>query len=97
MISFILLYQATDADPAGPNSQIQYSIQFANGSSSSPTFTIDASTGGVSAANLDYETATTHNLVITASDGGTPPMTSTATLQVSVTVRSHIIWLRYPT
>ena len=49
-------------------------------------FTIDASTGGVSAVNLDYETSTSHSLVITARDAGTPPMSSTATLQVSVTV-----------
>lgn len=49
-------------------------------------FTIDASTGGVSAVNLDYETSTSHSLVITARDAGTPQMSSTATLQVSVTV-----------
>ena len=49
-------------------------------------FTIDAGTGGVSAVNLDYETSTSHSLVITARDAGTPQMSSTATLQVSVTV-----------
>ena len=87
---FLVVYtQATDADPVGPNSQIQYSIAFADGSTSSPMFTIDASSGGVSAVGLDYETSTSHSLIITASDAGTPQLSSTATLQVSVSVGKH--------
>ena len=88
-ISCCMFIQATDADEVGnPNSQIQYSIAFAGGSSSSPMFTIDAGTGAVSAVNLDYETSTSHSLVITATDGGTipGPLSSTATLEVTVTV-----------
>ena len=91
MIGIIVMFfsQATDADPAGPNSQIQYSIAFADGTTSSPMFTIDASSGGVSATGLDFETSTSHNLIITASDAGTPQQSSTASLQVSVTVGNH--------
>ena len=84
--------QATDADPLGPNSQIQYSIAFRNGSSSSPMFTIDATSGGVSALGLDYERATSHSLTITASDAGTPaPLTATTSLDVTVTVRGQYL------
>ena len=86
MISFSLV-QATDADPAGPNSQISYSIAFTGGATSAPTFTIDAATGAVSATALDYETSTSHSLTITATDAGTPPLTDTTSLTITVNVR----------
>lgn len=49
-------------------------------------FTIDAATGGVSATGLDYETATSHSLTITATDSGNPARSTTASLTVTVTV-----------
>lgn len=49
-------------------------------------FTIDATTGGVSASGLDYEQATSHSLTIIASDSGSPARTGTANLEVTVTV-----------
>ena len=80
----------------GPNSQIQYSIANSDGSTSSPLFTIDATSGGVSAAGLDYEQATSHSLTITARDSGSPaPMSSTATLQVTVTVGQKSLEITY--
>ena len=41
-------------------------------------FTIDSVSGAVSATGLDYETSTSHSLIITASDAGTPPLMDTA-------------------
>ena len=74
---------ATDGDLTQLNSAVSYSIASATPPGS---FTIDPETGGVSAiGGLDFETAPTHNLIITARDQGTPQLSAMASLTVSVT------------
>ena len=69
---------ATDGDATSPNNQItDYII---TGGTGEGLFDIDAN-GGISVkagATLDYDTATSYTLTITATDGGTPAMTSEA-------------------
>ena len=75
--SDIFIALATDSD-SGPNSQIIYSI-----SPSSAPFAIDPRSGAV---NLTAPLALrTYFLQLMATDGGTPPLTSTAVLTVVVT------------
>ncbi|XP_063045235.1 neural-cadherin [Engraulis encrasicolus] len=72
---------ATDSD-SGLNRQITYSI--APESDPLHIFRVDQ-TGLVTVASpLDRESAPQHYLVILATDHGTPPMTGTATLQLSL-------------
>ena len=66
---------ATDGDATSPNDQVSYDI---TGGTGMGLFVIDAN-GGISLASgatLDYDTATSYTLEITATDGGTPAMTS---------------------
>ena len=69
---------ATDDDGTSPNNQITgYDI---TGGTGMELFDIDAN-GGISVASsatFDYDTTTSYTLEITATDGGTPAMTSEA-------------------
>ena len=68
---------ATDDDATAPNNRVSYDI---TGGAGMGLFDIDAN-GGISVASsatFDYDTATSYTLTITATDGGTPAMTSEA-------------------
>lgn len=88
----MLPFQAVDGDPAGtPGSTLSYSISFVNGDPSSPLFTIDASTGQVSAGALDYETVATHmyGLTVTVTDGGMLSVDCSVTVNIRVSPSNH--------
>ena len=79
--STLISVTATDADAAGPNSDISYSIQSGNDDN---LFGI-SSTGEISIiSELDFETATSHSLIVQAMDNGTPSRSSTAVVSVTV-------------
>ena len=68
---------ANDGDATAPNNRVSYDI---TGGTGMGLFDIDAN-GGISVASsatLDYDTTTSYTLTITATDGGTPAMTSEA-------------------
>ena len=69
-----------------PNSLIRYSIQFSDGSDVSTYFTIDGTSGAISALNLDHEVVSSFSLSILATDMGTAPLTGIATLVVTIQV-----------
>src|SRR5690606_30769533 len=76
-------FTGTDLDRDGD--AISYSITRGNGDG---IFETDAATGVISIAagkTLDYETATSHNLTVTASDGS---LSDTATITVNVKIGS---------
>ena len=77
--------RAVDAD----SDSVTYAI---TGGSGMGVFDIDSSTGAITLnAPLDYETATSHTLTVTASDGGTPALTDTMTLTVTLTDINDVI------
>ena len=77
----LITVTATDADAAGPNSDISYSIPSGNDGN---LFRI-SSTGVISIVSaLDFETAMSHSLIVQATDNGTPSRTSTAVVSVTV-------------
>ena len=79
--STLISVTATDADAAGPNSDISYSIQSGNDDN---LFGI-SSTGEISIIfELDFETATSHSLIVQAMDNGTPSRSSMAVVSVTV-------------
>ena len=79
--SALISVTATDADAAGPNSDISYSIQSGNDDN---LFHI-SSTGEISIiSELDFEAATSHSLIVQAMDNGTPSRSSTAVVSVTV-------------
>ena len=79
--STLISVTATDADADGPNSDITYSIQLGNAGN---LFRI-SSTGVISiVSTLDFETATSHSLIVQATDNGTPSRSSTAVVSVTV-------------
>ena len=79
--STLISVTATDADADGPNSDISYSIQSGNDGN---LFRI-SSTGVISiVSTLDFETATSHSLIVQATDNGTPSRSSTAVVSVTV-------------
>ena len=79
--STLIPVTATDADADGPNSYITYSIQSGNDDN---LFRI-SSTGVISIVSaLDFETATSHSLIVQATDNGTPSRSSTAVVSVTV-------------
>ena len=79
--SALISVTATDADAAGPNSDISYSIQSGNDDN---LFRI-SSTGEISIiSELDFEAATSHSLIVQAMDNGTPSRSSTAVVSVTV-------------
>ena len=78
--STVAQFHATDSD-SGTNGEIRFLL---SGDSSIP-FSIDQLTGAVVLVHsLDFETEVEYNLVITASDQGSPQMTATAELLVDV-------------
>lgn len=80
----LLQVSAVDADE-GTNGDVVYSIITTQPSSSLTMFSINNQTGEISLdSELDFETTSSHTLTIRAQDRGTPPMSSTT--QVDVTV-----------
>ena len=80
--SLVIQLNTSDAD-IGSNSNIIFSI-----TSSSPTlhFEIDPTSGMLYTTQpLDRERFPTYSLVITAEDGGIPPLSSTARVEITVT------------
>ncbi|XP_067261327.1 protocadherin-23 isoform X2 [Chanodichthys erythropterus] len=74
----IHIIQASDIDN-GQNGTIQYSIE------AEECFSIDAVTGAISTIRfLDREERSNYTLLITASDHGRPPLSSTALLHVTL-------------
>ncbi|XP_030634016.1 protocadherin-16 [Chanos chanos] len=79
--SFVLQVTARDKDQ-GPNGEVQYSILHEHGRHSE-WFTIDSITGIIiTLTQLDYEIDPTPTLVIMATDGGRPSLSSTAVVKV---------------
>jgi Cadherin domain/RTX calcium-binding nonapeptide repeat (4 copies) len=75
---------ATDPD-AGQTATLQFSI---TGGNTSNAFAINASTGAITVANsaaLNFETTPTFNLIITATDAGTPVLSNSRTVVVNLT------------
>jgi protocadherin Fat 4 len=69
---------ANDSD-SGSNAQIKYSIQ-----TSSTPFTVDQQSGSLSSSALDRESTDFHDLIVVATDCGTPPRSSQAVVRVTV-------------
>uniref|UniRef100_A0ACB8FFC6 Protocadherin-16 n=1 Tax=Sphaerodactylus townsendi TaxID=933632 RepID=A0ACB8FFC6_9SAUR len=79
--SFVLQVTARDKDQ-GPNGEVRYSILHTP-HTHSHWFAIDPTTGIVTtAAPLDYETNPQPRLTVLATDGGKPPLSSTAVVRV---------------
>lgn len=77
----LMRFRATDSD-LGINSQITFSISAGN---RRDTFHIDPHTGSLYLHKpLDYEDTTAYTLNITASDGGTPRLSTTIMFNVNV-------------
>ena len=70
---------ATDPDH-GLNAEVSYSFTLANNQGSTNPFRINSLTGAIETAEpLDYELQPFYLFIITVMDGGTPPMNSTTT------------------
>ncbi|KAH9503770.1 hypothetical protein Btru_066586 [Bulinus truncatus] len=80
--SFVIKVQANDKD-IGKNAELTYSIV---GGNTENKFRIDTVTGTINLESyLDYETTQLYKLVITAIDRGSPSLTGSMTLTVTVT------------
>ncbi|KAG6454631.1 hypothetical protein O3G_MSEX008785 [Manduca sexta] len=80
--SVVYAARANDEDD-GRNGQITYQLVSATGPSN--TFAVNPQHGLVTLLRpLDYENLVRHNLIISARDGGIPPLTSNLTLVVDV-------------
>ena len=90
--STILTVEAVDKDVRPRNSQFSYSIIEGN---SEGMFEIDPSSGSIrSVKELDRETEARHQLVVAATDNGTPPATGTALVSLTVEdVNDNPPWL----
>uniref|UniRef100_A0A8C2K0P0 Protocadherin-16 n=1 Tax=Cyprinus carpio TaxID=7962 RepID=A0A8C2K0P0_CYPCA len=78
--SFVLQVTARDKDQ-GPNGDIRYSI-LPDKKTHASWFTIDPITGIITTANkLDYETDPKPSTKVVATDGGRPPLSSTALVE----------------
>uniref|UniRef100_A0A8R1DW71 Cadherin domain-containing protein n=1 Tax=Caenorhabditis japonica TaxID=281687 RepID=A0A8R1DW71_CAEJA len=92
----IITVQASDAD-IGENSRITYEIKKTT-SPSNANFAISPSSGVISTV-AHLLPASTHDVIVVASDHGTPPLTSSAVVTISVMGSSlaspplDIIWL----
>ena len=76
----LLNVSATDPD-MGSNGEIDYALSV----SDSASFSIDSITGQISVSQpLDRETSDVHILTVTASDRGTPPLSTTDQIIVKV-------------
>ncbi|XP_058706953.1 cadherin-like protein 26 [Poecile atricapillus] len=82
----VIQVTALDKDEVGTvNSQVSYSISMQLPSPDGLTFHIDPTTGSVFLSGcLDYKAANSFNLLIKASDHGSPQLSSTATVTVAV-------------
>ncbi|TSX58293.1 Protocadherin-16 [Bagarius yarrelli] len=81
--SFVLQVTARDKDQ-GPNGDVRYSI-LPNKGTHSNWFTIDAVTGIITTATeLDFETDPKASVKVVATDGGKPPLSSTALVEISL-------------
>uniref|UniRef100_W5KLY4 Protocadherin-16 n=1 Tax=Astyanax mexicanus TaxID=7994 RepID=W5KLY4_ASTMX len=81
--SFVLQVTARDKDH-GPNGDVLYSILPDRGTHSD-WFTIDPVTGIITTATqLDYETYPNPSVKVVATDGGKPPLSSTALVEISL-------------
>ena len=77
----VMTVTATDTD-AGASGTITFSVLSGTGSS---LFTIDGTTGIITTTGtIDYETLTTYDLIVKAADGGSPSLSSTCFVQISV-------------
>jgi len=80
----LLTVHASDTDSAGVNSRVYYSWVQDDGGVS-PPFTINPDSGVVTlSGRLDREKTSTYSLLVAARDGGTPSLTSSATVTVLV-------------
>ncbi|XP_071500853.1 protein dachsous-like [Diadema antillarum] len=78
---YVIQVSATDADE-GTNGAIYYEISSGN---TNNAFDIDQSTGILTTAtSLDYEIQDSYRLTIIAKDGGTPQLTGTSMLRISI-------------
>ncbi|XP_066173789.1 LOW QUALITY PROTEIN: protocadherin-23 [Sylvia atricapilla] len=88
----VLLFSAIDCDWTRENTFVEYSIIGANAGN---LFSVETSVMGseasyklvgslVLSSALDRETAASHQLILLASDHGTPSLNSTATVQITV-------------
>ncbi len=74
---------ATDPDQTSPNNTLTYAI---TGGNTGDVFAIHPTTGAITVTGaLDYETTTSYSLVVTVTDGGSTPLSGTATLTITVT------------
>ncbi|XP_076876271.1 protocadherin-16 [Brachyhypopomus gauderio] len=81
--SFVLQVTARDKDQ-GPNGDVRYSI-LPNKGTRSDWFTIDPVTGIITTATqLDYESDPVPSVKVVATDGGRPPLSSTALVEISL-------------
>lgn len=79
--SFVLQVTARDKDQ-GPNGDINYSI-LQNQDAYSNWFSIDSITGIITTlSQLDYEKNTNPSITVVATDGGKPPLSSTAVVNI---------------
>lgn len=79
--SFVLQVTARDKDQ-GPNGDINYSI-LQNQGAYSNWFSIDSVTGIITTlSQLDYEKNTNPSITVVATDGGKPPLSSTAVVNI---------------
>ncbi|XP_075054571.1 protocadherin-23 [Mixophyes fleayi] len=78
----VLSVNAQDLDEDGPNSSITYTLQ---DSTSSAAFMLDPHTGVLSITKtLDYESETVLNLVVVATDHGSPALSSSCQVTIMV-------------
>uniref|UniRef100_A0A8C1DTL6 Protocadherin-16 n=1 Tax=Cyprinus carpio carpio TaxID=630221 RepID=A0A8C1DTL6_CYPCA len=81
--SFVLQVTARDKDQ-GPNGDVRYSI-LPDKKTHASWFTIDPITGIITTANkLDYETDPKPSIKVVATDGGRPPLSSTALVEIEL-------------
>lgn len=79
--SFVLQVTARDKDQ-GPNGDINYSL-LQNQGAFSNWFSIDSVTGIITTlSQLDYEKNTNPSITVVATDGGKPPLSSTAVVNI---------------
>ncbi|KAL2094300.1 hypothetical protein ACEWY4_009019 [Coilia grayii] len=81
--NFVLQVTARDKD-TGPNGEVRYSI-LPNAGTNAYWFSIDPMTGIITTAlQLDYETNPKPRVTVVAMDGGRPPLSSTAVVEINL-------------
>lgn len=84
--SAVIQVTALDKDK-GPNAEVVYSIESGNVANS---FAIDPVLGTIAVAKeLDRSSKTRFELLVKASDNGTPPLSATSTVHIAVTVSDN--------